>query len=203
MYIYIWHYPCVHGGIFKLLGKGTFAKEGNIFEGVIFFLLAKWGINRQGSEGKRIDYDLVGPRHLTQRVKTWMSLLVCLGKCWRTMRAFLLRLYKLPKKGNKKSNESSTGKVKQQKMAIITPCILRISTFLMRQTLQAVPIHGAHGFISIWWWWCQSERLWWCWWWWRLMKDDECWMMTINDPISTCLRLFSAPRMYRNRFQQC
>ena len=30
-------------------------------------------------------------------------------------------------------------------MAIITPRILRISTFLMRQTLQAVPIHGAHG----------------------------------------------------------
>ena len=41
MCIYIWQYTCVHGGIFKLLGKGTFAKEDNIFEGVIFFLLAK------------------------------------------------------------------------------------------------------------------------------------------------------------------
>jgi hypothetical protein len=56
------------------------------------------------------------------------------GKMLKNNARFFVASVQTPQERGKKSNESSTGKVKQQmQMAIITPFILRISTFLMRQ----------------------------------------------------------------------
>ena len=174
-----------------------------------------------------------------------MSLLVFLGKCWRTTCDFLLRLYKLPKKGEQKTNAYGNH-------------YLASSTFLMHQIYKLwLPIHGAResikafddddddddddaggggggggggdggggggggagagagagaggagagagaggggggggvnqkGYGSD----ADGDGEWWT-------MNDECWMLTINDPITTCLRLSSAPRVQSKSIQQ-